>query len=114
MDKFKLSSLDALAALGKSQKEFITLFEHGSLSVELYQPNKIDQQQPHEQDEIYVIIAGTGKFTLEKQTFSFASGDFFFVPAGKAHRFTDFSADFSTWVFFFGPKGGEVPQKNAN
>lgn len=109
MDKFKLSSLDALAALSKSGKEFITLFEHGSLSVELYQPDKVDKQQPHERDEIYVIIAGTGKFTLEKQTVSFAPGDFLFVPAGKTHRFTDFSADFSTWVFFFGQKGGEVP-----
>jgi uncharacterized protein YjlB len=30
-----------------------------------------------------------------------------FVPAGTTHRFEDFSADFATWVVFWGPQGGE-------
>jgi hypothetical protein len=30
-----------------------------------------------------------------------------FVPAGDEHRFTNFSDDFATWVFLYGPKGGE-------
>jgi mannose-6-phosphate isomerase-like protein (cupin superfamily) len=38
---------------------------------------------------------------------NFKAGDFLFVPAGIEHRFTNFTADFSTWVFFYGPKGGE-------
>ncbi len=32
-----------------------------------------------------------------------------FVAAGVEHRFSKFSEDFSTWVFFYGPQGGEVP-----
>jgi len=31
-----------------------------------------------------------------------------FVPAGVEHRFEHFSEDFSTWVVFYGPRGGET------
>jgi hypothetical protein len=34
-------------------------------------------------------------------------GEVLFVATGVKHRFIDFSDDFATWVFFYGPKGGE-------
>jgi len=108
MDKFKISTAEALAKLGEAQKPFIKLFAHGSLEVEVYQPDKVDLQEPHDRDEIYVVIAGTGTFYLEGERVDFKAGDFLFVPAGKVHRFEDFSEDFSTWVFFYGPVGGEI------
>jgi uncharacterized RmlC-like cupin family protein len=37
----------------------------------------------------------------------FRAGDVLFVCAGVPHRFENFSADFATWVFFYGPEGGE-------
>lgn len=33
--------------------------------------------------------------------------DAIFVEAGVEHRFEDFSDDFSAWVIFWGPDGGE-------
>jgi len=97
----------ALQELQSSPSEFKELFAHGSLSVEIYKPNKVDKQQPHERDEIYVIVAGTGTFYLNGKRSPFKTGDFIFVPAFAEHRFEDFTDDFSTWVFFYGPKGGE-------
>jgi hypothetical protein len=35
-------------------------------------------------------------------------GTLLFVAAGRPHRFEDFTADFATWVLFYGPEGGEV------
>ena len=35
------------------------------------------------------------------------AGSFLFVPAGRTHRFVDFSSDFVAWVVFFGPERGE-------
>jgi hypothetical protein len=32
------------------------LFRHGSLEVEFYRPEGVDLQQPHDRDEIYVVI----------------------------------------------------------
>lgn len=85
----------------------MTLFQHGSLEVEVYRPDGADHQQPHDRDEIYVVISGSGIFFSDGKRMPFAPCDFLFVPAGIAHRFEDFTDDFSTWVFFYGPKGGE-------
>ena len=102
---------DALESLKDSPKEFIELFNHGSLSVEVYKPKLTDLQTPHNRDEIYVVISGSGKFINGNHTVEFKAGDFLFVPAGIEHRFINFTNDFSTWVFFYGPDGGEAIEK---
>lgn len=99
-----------LSRLQSSKDEFVELFHHGSLVVEIYKPDQIDQQIPHIRDEIYVIISGTGEFEKDSKKINFKPGDFFFVPAGIEHRFSNFTNDFSTWVFFYGPEGGEAPK----
>ena len=103
----KLSSVESLQKLKESNKLFLELFQHGSLTVEVYKPEKVDLQQPHSRDEIYVIISGTGTFYNNGERYPFKAGDFLFVPAQIEHRFENFSDDFSTWVFFYGPEGGE-------
>lgn len=96
-----------LLDLKESGKLFKEVLKNGSLLVEIYKPDEEDLQKPHDQDELYVIISGTGNFILESEKFDFQTGDLFFVPAGKEHRFENFTDDFSTWVIFYGPKGGE-------
>jgi mannose-6-phosphate isomerase-like protein (cupin superfamily) len=90
-------------------KPFITAFEHGTLSVELYAPRDVDTQQPHTRDEVYMIVRGEGYFVNGPDRHPFAPGDILFVPAGAGHRFEEFSADLAAWVIFYGPVGGEVP-----
>jgi len=99
----------ALKTLAERQQIFKTFFQHGSLEVEVYQPKEKDLQQPHSRDEVYIIIDGSGEFINDGQRTSFAPGDFLFVPAGVEHRFENFTDDFSTWVIFYGPEGGENP-----
>ncbi len=99
----KISVETALEALHAHEgKTFIELFRHGNLSVEIYEPVGKDLQQPHAQDEIYVIISGQGIFQNGDQKYPFQAGDVIFVPAQKEHRFLEFSEDFKTWVLFFG------------
>ncbi len=99
---------NALRALQGHDQPFKTLFEHGSLEVEIYKPEKVDLQQPHTRDEVYVIVSGSGVFLNGGNRQPFEPGEVLFVPAGVAHRFVDFSDDFATWVFFYGPEGGEA------
>lgn len=102
---------EAQSELSGSGQLFKLLYEHGSLAVEIYKPEKTDHQKPHDRDEVYIIISGTGRFIHGDQEVSFEPHDFLFVPAGREHRFIDFSDDFSTWVIFFGPLGGEAGQQ---
>lgn len=99
------AALARLAAAGGP--EFVTLFRHGTLEVEVYRPVGVDRQQPHTRDEVYVVFAGTGTFFCGDARRPFGPGEVLFVPAGVMHRFEGFTADFATWVFFYGADGGE-------
>ncbi|HEY9096795.1 MAG TPA: cupin domain-containing protein [Hydrogenophaga sp.] len=92
---------------------FVQALAHGSMSVELFVPATSDLgqdiQQPHAQDELYVVQRGQSDFVLQDQTTAVGPGDVLFVPAGAPHRFEHFSTDFVTWVIFYGPPGGETP-----
>ncbi len=103
----KIDKNEALNKLVGESSPFLPVFEHGTLSVEVYKPEKIDLQQPHTRDEVYVIISGSGEFLNGGVKMNFSPGDFLFVPAGVEHRFENFTDDFSTWVIFYGPEGGE-------
>jgi mannose-6-phosphate isomerase-like protein (cupin superfamily) len=105
--EIKIGIKDAVEILSYSKKEFVELFSHKSLIVELYKPDIIDRQQPHTRDEIYVVVAGSGYFFCDGLTVEFSKGDILFVPAGVRHRFENFTLDFMTWVLFYGPEGGE-------
>ncbi len=83
------------------------LFEHGTMKLGYYTPDGIDPQEPHTQDEIYIVQSGTGFFVCGEERNPFEPGEALFVPAGAIHRFEDFSDDFATWVIFYGPDGGE-------
>jgi mannose-6-phosphate isomerase-like protein (cupin superfamily) len=81
----------------------VPVFEGGSLIVEMYTPQGADSQTPHDRDEVYVIARGRASFFDGAKRSPVEAGAFLFVPAGQTHRFEDFSSDFATWVFFFGP-----------
>jgi len=86
----------------------VAVFEHGTLQVKLYAPRGKDAQTPHTRDEAYVVASGTGWFINGDRRHPFAANDVLFAKAGVPHRFEDFSADFTVWVFFYGPEGGEA------
>ena len=91
----------------KSGEQFVNLFNHGTLEIEMYAPRGHDPQQPHTKDEVYIIASGNGWFVNGNTRHSFEPGQVLFVAAGVEHRFEEFSDDFSTWVIFYGPEGGE-------
>ena len=106
---FHIPLTNATAALaGKAGGDkFAMLGGHGSLTVEIYSPQKVDLQLPHDRDECYVVTDGKGIFEMGDETVPFSPGDFIFVPAGLPHRFRDFGDSMTCWVMFYGPEGGE-------
>ena len=77
------------------------------LSIEIYAPLGRDPQTPHDRDEVYFVISGSGDFVVAGERRRCGAGDALFVAASVAHRFENFSEDFATWVVFYGPPGGE-------
>jgi mannose-6-phosphate isomerase-like protein (cupin superfamily) len=49
-----------------------------------------DRQQPHADDEVYVVLEGRGVLTIEGESVPVQEGQAAFVPAGADHRFTGY------------------------
>jgi mannose-6-phosphate isomerase-like protein (cupin superfamily) len=47
-----------------------------------------DRQQPHEDDEVYVVLEGTGVLEVEGDKVPVKEGSAVFVEAGADHRFS--------------------------
>lgn len=108
MTPLRVTLDEGLARLpGPGGRRFAEVMAHGTMEVEVYAPVGHDPQQPHERDELYVVVRGTGTFVREDARVPFGPGDVLFVPAGAEHRFVEFTEDFVTWVVFWGPPGGE-------
>lgn len=110
-----LSPRDVAATLPTDPKvmRFAYALRHGTMKVGLYAPVGEDTQTPHKQDELYVIVSGSGSFEKEGERQPFTANDVIFVAAGEHHRFVDFTADFSVWVIFWGAEGGEPGAASA-
>lgn len=93
----------ALAMLAEAGgQRYVTIFQHGKLELEYYQPVKTDLQQPHTRDEVYFVISGSGWFVRAGERQRFGPGEVLYLPAGVPHRFEDFTDDFATWAIFSG------------
>jgi mannose-6-phosphate isomerase-like protein (cupin superfamily) len=64
-----------------------------------------DRQQPHEEDEVYVVLEGSGVLDVEGTETSLSEGMALFVPAHAEHRFTAYE-HLSLLVVFNGPHSG--------
>jgi mannose-6-phosphate isomerase-like protein (cupin superfamily) len=64
-----------------------------------------DRQQPHEDDEVYVVLEGRGVLTIEGESVPVQEGQAAFVPAGADHGFTGYEG-LSVLVIFARPHEG--------
>ena len=58
-----------------------------------------DRQQPHEDDEVYVVLEGRGVLDIEGAKVELREGHALFVPAGAEHRFSGYE-ELSLLVIF--------------
>jgi mannose-6-phosphate isomerase-like protein (cupin superfamily) len=85
------------------------MLRHGSMELRWYAPKETDPQEPHDRDELYVVVAGRGWFTRDQERVPIRPGDALFVAAHQPHRFDNFTPDLAMWVILYGPSGGEAP-----
>jgi mannose-6-phosphate isomerase-like protein (cupin superfamily) len=64
-----------------------------------------DRQQPHADDEVYVVLEGNGVLEVEGESVSVKEGDAVFVEAGADHRFSAYE-QLSVLVIFVSRAAG--------
>jgi mannose-6-phosphate isomerase-like protein (cupin superfamily) len=92
---------------GTNGERYALGMKHGTMRVLVYAPKGKDDQSPHNQDEVYLVVSGKGEFECGKEIVLFEPNDLLYVPAGVSHRFVNFTDDLVLWVVFYGVAGGE-------
>ena len=80
------------------------VFETNAIELRYYSPRGNDAQVPHDRDELYFVIAGTGRFVRNGESVQFGPSDVLFAAAHEAHCFEAFTEEFATWVVFYGDR----------
>lgn len=70
------------------------------LEARWYRPPHPDPQTPHDRDEVYVVVAGSGDFVRAGSRTHFSPGDLLFAAKGEEHRFENHAPDTCVWVIF--------------
>lgn len=88
-----LSEVDAL---------FYTFVDSAGLSAEIYElpAGGHDPQQPHELDEIYIVIQGEAQLRINDHLQHIGPGSVIFVKARVPHRFVNIQTPLQVLVYF--------------
>jgi mannose-6-phosphate isomerase-like protein (cupin superfamily) len=89
MDLWDLADLEATRhAAGRAYHEFLSVPD---LSGGLYvlEAGATDTQTPHTEDELYVVMSGRARVTVDDDVRDVRAGSVIFVAAGAVHRFHD-------------------------
>jgi len=65
----------------------------------------LDDQSPHGEDEIYVVMTGRARIVTPDRTADVGPGSVIFVPAREEHKFDGITEDL-TLLVVFGPAYG--------
>jgi mannose-6-phosphate isomerase-like protein (cupin superfamily) len=85
-------------------------FRNDDLSVGTYSipAGSVDDQTPHTEDEIYVVLGGRARIVASLDGVPVEKGSVVFVPAGEEHRFVDITEDLTALVFFAPAEGARA------
>jgi mannose-6-phosphate isomerase-like protein (cupin superfamily) len=97
---FALESLESTrAAGGRLYHEFLRV---PALSAGLYvlEVGGVDPQQPHGEDEVYIVMEGRARLRMGADDIDVGPGSVAFVAAGIDHRFHDIVERLTVLVLF--------------
>lgn len=101
-----MSLREALASIPNGER-LTQVLKRGTVDIVLGTPARPNEQTPHDQDEFYFAVRGSGVLFHDGKREPFEAGDLIFVAALTEHRFEDSSDDLLVWRVFYGPSGGE-------
>jgi mannose-6-phosphate isomerase-like protein (cupin superfamily) len=104
MEIFEIDGVDA-ARLARSQ-QYHEFLRRDSMSVGLYvlRAREEDLQTPHNQDELYYVVSGSGRIRVAEDDSEVGPGSVVFVEAGVGHRFHTITKNLTVLIVFAPPE----------
>jgi mannose-6-phosphate isomerase-like protein (cupin superfamily) len=104
IESFDVPSLEAARSelQARTGDLYLEFLRRDSMSCGLYvlEPGADDPQQPHQEDEIYVVLAGRARLRMADRDQPVGPGNVLFVARTVPHRFHDVTERLSVLVFF--------------
>jgi len=80
-----------------------------SLGMAVWPAGGEDTQQPHTEDEVYVVMSGRGQIRVADEDRPVEPGSVVYVGAGVKHRFHSVAEDLHVLVFWAPAYGSRAP-----
>jgi mannose-6-phosphate isomerase-like protein (cupin superfamily) len=104
VESFDVPSLEAARAEAQDRtgELYLEFLRRDSMSCGLYvlEPGADDPQEPHQEDEVYVVLAGRARLGMADQDQPVGPGSVLFVAGTVPHRFHDVTERLSVLVLF--------------
>ncbi|MCM3216673.1 cupin domain-containing protein [Niallia taxi] len=83
-------------------RKYCEFLRENSMSLGIYTLGEkdLDEQLPHSEDEVYIILEGEALINIDGENKAVKEGDVIFVPAFTPHFFTRINGIFKTLVIF--------------
>ena len=96
-----------VAAHARSGRAYLEVLRTSKLSCGLYHLGRgeEDQQRPHREEEVYLVMEGRGRFRMGDQDYAAEPGSLLAVPARVEHGFHSITDDLLLLVFFAPAEG---------
>jgi mannose-6-phosphate isomerase-like protein (cupin superfamily) len=90
------------AELKGEQVEYLEFLNVSDLNCGIYSlsAGSIDNQSPHEDDEIYLVLSGKARMKIESTERAVKPGTLIYVKAKAEHRFFEIEEDLTLLVMF--------------
>ena len=101
--KFNMDELSAQRA--NTDLPYLEFMRVESMSGYIYElpAGTVDEQTPHDQDEIYYVVKGRSDLTVDGETVAIKPGDILYVKKFAQHLFSNITEDLSLLVVFAPP-----------
>jgi len=101
-DRTAFDMTTLLARQARSGKAYLEFLRIPPLSGGVYvlEVDAADPQQPHTEDEVYVVMAGKGRLQVGQEVYPVQTGSVVFVGALVEHKFFDVEERLEILVFF--------------
>jgi mannose-6-phosphate isomerase-like protein (cupin superfamily) len=104
VETFDVASLEEARAevQHRTGELYLEFLRRDSMSCGLYvlEPGADDPQEPHQEDEVYVVLEGRARLMVAGRDHPVGPGSVLFVARTVAHRFHDVTQRLSVLVFF--------------
>ena len=102
--KHEYSLSDCLAKAG-GDSYFYTFLDRPGMAAGVLRlsPGQHDVQEPHDSDEIYLVLSGDGFLRIKDRDYRLSRDKAYFVPKGTPHRFHSNTTDLAVLYFFGAP-----------